>query len=144
MTNWAKLPKIEWGAGFTNTINIKYPVDDWRSYSEARAGSVAVQIESGEEDAWEIGSDYVFEGTFRWIPTTGSVQTGWDGATGWRAFLEWARKKNQFRYYPNKDAGTFYTSYLVEPMNGAHDLEPDATRSVRMKIRNSSGSYDGY
>ena len=87
----------------------------------------------------------MFEGSFRWLPTTGSVgQTGWDGVAGWRAFLEWSRQKNQFRYYPDKNSGTYYTSYLVEPVNGSHDIEPDGTRSVRVKMRNSSGSYEGY
>jgi hypothetical protein len=145
MTNWAKLPKITWGTNFANTIDVKYPVDEWRSYSEAREGSAFLQVESGEEDAWVIGDDYVFEGNFRWIPTLSSPgQTGWDGITGWRNFLEWARRKNQFRYYPDKNSNTYYTSYLVEPMDGGHDTEQDGTRSIRLKIRNSVSSYDGY
>lgn len=145
MSNWSKLPKITWGSGSANTLTIGYPVDEWRSYSEARDGSQFIQVESGEEDAWVIGTDFVFEGTFRWIPTASSVsQSGWDGSTGWRGFLEYGRAKNTFRYYPDATSGTYYTSYLVEPLNGAHDLEQDGTRSVRMKIRNASASYAGY
>lgn len=145
MSNFTKLPKITWGTSFTNTLDMKYPLDDWRAYSEARQGSEFIQTESGIEDAWIIGEDFVLEGSIRWIPTTGSVsQSGWDGATGWRAFLSWARAKNEFRFYPDKDSGTYYTSYLVEPVNGSHELEMDGTRTVHIKIRNASGSYDGY
>ena len=73
-----------------------------------------------------------------------STQTGWDGVNGVRAFLEWARAKNTFRWYPNKDEATYITSYLVEPLDGAHTLEPDGTRSIRIKIRNSTNDYSGY
>lgn len=143
MANFGKLPKIVW-SGSVNTINIAYPLDEWRSYSEPRAGSVFTQVESGEEDAWVIGTDYILEGVIRWIPNTSTVSgSGWDGSTGWRAFLENARQKYTFRFYPDKNSSTFNTCYLVEPMNGAHDLEPDGTRSVRVKLRASS-SFDGY
>ena len=145
MPAWGKQIKIDWGVSFANSLLVLYPADDWRSYSEPRQGSEYLQVESGDEDAWIVGEDYVFEAAIRWIPTTGSAnQTGWDGALGWRAFLSSARGKNPFRFFPDKDVNTFILSYLVDPLNGSHDLEPDGTRSVRIKIRNPSGSYDGY
>lgn len=145
--NFTKRARITWGASFVNTLNVGYPLDDWRSYSTYREGSEFVQSYSGVEDAWITGTDYVLEGTVRWIPannTTTPLATGWNGVTGFQAFLEWARQKNEFRFYPDTNAGTFYTSYLVEPLDGQHSLEPDGTRSVRIKIRNASGSYAGY
>lgn len=145
--NFTKRAKITWGAAFANTLNIAYPLDDWRSYSTFREGSEFAQSFSGIEDSWITGTDYVLEATVRWIPTSNTttpLATGWDGATGFQSFLEWARQKNQFRYFPDTDAGTFYLSYLVEPLDGLHELEPDGTRSVRLKIRNTSGSFAGY
>lgn len=145
--NFSKRVKITWGTSFVNTLNIAYPLDDWRSYSTFREGTEFALSYSGIEDAWVTGEDYVLEGTVRWIPTSNTTTplgTGWDGATGWQAFLSWARQKNEFRVFPDKDSGTYFTSYLVEPLDGKHDLEPDGTRSVRVKFRNASGSFVGY
>lgn len=143
-----RIPKITWGTSFANTVNIGYPLDNWASYSSAFDGSQFLQVESGTEDAWVINTNYILEGDIRWIPTsdlTNPTRTGWDGTTGVRAFLEWARLKNQFRWYPNKDDNaTYVTSYLVEPINGAHALEPDGTRTIRIVMRNSSTPYNGY
>jgi len=145
--NFSKRVRITWGTSFANTLEIGYPLDDWRSYATYREGTEFAQSYSGVEDAWVTGEDYVLEGTVRWIPTADTISpvaTGWDGATGWMAFLNWARKKNEFRVYPDKTAGTYFASYLVEPLDGKHDLEPDGTRSVRIKVRNASGSFAGY
>lgn len=144
MSNQNVRPKITWGASFVNTLTIAYPLDDWRSYSEQRGGSITLQVESGTEDAWDMGSDYVLEGSARWITSTGTNPSGWDGSTGWRAFLEWARLKNVFRFYPNADVNTYYSCYLVEPLNGQHTLEMDGTRSIRLVIRNPTSPFDGY
>jgi hypothetical protein len=142
-----RIPKIEWGAGYSQSLAIGYPLDDYASYSTYREGSEFAQTFAGVEDAWITGTDYVLEGTIRWIPTTLTLNpsaSGWDGASGVRAFLEWARQKNQIRFYPNKDINTYITSYLVEPLDGKHTLEPDGTRNIRLVIRNSTNSYDGY
>ena len=147
MTLYAKLPRITWGTSFVNQINIAYPLDNWASYSQPREGSQWLQVESGAEDAWIIGTDYVLECDWRWIPTantTTPLATGWDGTAGVRAFLEWARQKNEFRFYPDATSGTFYLSYLVDPMTGAHTTEPDGSQSLRLKIRNASAPYNGY
>lgn len=142
-----RIPKITWSGSYAATLNVGYPLDNWVATSNAFEGSQFVQVESGTEDAWIINTDYVLSGDIRWIPTSNSVnptQTGWDGVNGVLAFLEYARAKNVFRYYPNKDEGTYITSYLVDPIDGSHTLEPDGTRTITIKIRNSTSAYTGY
>lgn len=140
-----KAPKITWGTSFANTLNIGYPLDNWVASSRAFSESTFIQIESGEEDAWIVNTEYYLEGDMRFIPTSNTgTQTGWDGTIGVNAFLIWARDKNQFRFYPDKDSATYILSYLVEPMEITPTLEPDGTRTVRLYIRNASTSYDGY
>ena len=144
-SNFQKRIKITWGNSFANTLSVAYPLDDWNSTSAARQGSVFVQSLSGIEDAWIYGTDYTLSGQVRWIPTSDTdTATGWDGSTGWRAFIEWARQKQQFRFYPDKDSGTYILSYLVDPIDGAHSLEPDGTRSITLSIRNGTTAYSGY
>jgi hypothetical protein len=142
-----RIPRITWGANYSNTLNIGYPLDDYVSYSTYREGSEFIQTMAGVEDAWIVGTDYTLEGTLRWIPTASSTnptQTGWDGTTGVRAFLEWARQKNQIRFFPDTTINTHILSYLVEPLDGKHEVEPDGTRSIRLVIRNATTPYDGY
>lgn len=142
-----KKPKILWGAAFANTLSIGYRLDNVIAGPEPRAGSETAQAPSGVEDAWTIGTDYILEADIAFIPQTDTASplaTGWDGATGFAAFLSWARDKNLIRFYPDKDAGTFIDSYLVEPMAGQGQPETDATRRVRLRIRNASTPYDGY
>jgi hypothetical protein len=142
-----RIPKITWSGSYAATLNMGYPLDNWASYSNAFQGSQYAQVESGVEDAWIINTEYVLEGAIRWIPTSNSAnptQTGWDGVNGVRAFLEYARAKNTFRWYPDTNSASYITSYLVEPLDGAPTLEPDGTRTIRIKIRNSSTDYSGY
>jgi hypothetical protein len=142
-----KAPKITWGTGYANTLNIGYPLDNWTISSKAFEESTFLQIESGEEDAWIINTEYYLEADVRFIPganTTNPTRTGWDGATGCNAFLEYARAKNIFRFYPDKDGGTYIESYLVQPMDTGPSIEGDGTRTIRMTIRNTTTPYDGY
>lgn len=142
-----KIPKITWGAAFANTLSFGYLLDAIIAGSEPRDGSESVQGVSGVEDSWSVGTDYLLEADARWIPqanTASPVATGWDGATGWRAFLESARDKNVFRFYPDKDGGTYLTCYLVEPMRGQGEPETDGTRKIRFRMRNASSAFDGY
>lgn len=138
-------PKITWNTSFATTLSIQYPVDNFSTYSQPRDGSTFAQSQSGIEDSWIIGTDYYLEVDIRWIPITdtGSA-TGWDGATSWRGFLEWARAKNAFRFYPDKDSGTFYTSFLLEPALAGAELEIDGTRRIRLVMRNATTAYLGY
>jgi hypothetical protein len=143
----SKAPKITWGTSFANTLNIGYPLDNWIVSSRAFQESTFVQIESGEEDAWIINTEYYLEADVRFIPTadtTSPLATGWDGTTGFNAFLMWARSKNEFRFYPDKDDTSYIESYLVEPTTETPSLNGDGTRTVRLYIRNATTSYDGY
>lgn len=140
----SQLPsKIQWN---NNTLFMEYALDNSISYSTTIDGSEAIRIENGTEYSWIPNTNYIMEGDVRWIPTTSTAtQTGWDGGTGWRAFLEYARAKNKFIYYYNaKDDSTGIESYLVEPLNGQHELEIDGTRRIRLVIRNTTTPYTGY
>jgi hypothetical protein len=140
-------PKILWGAALANTLRLGYPLDNVTSGDTPRDGSSWAQTPSGVEDAWIVGTDYVLSGDVRWIPqtdTSSPLATGWDGATGFRAFLAWARAKNVIRFYPDAGAGTFVDSYLVDPLQGEPLWESDGTRRITLRIRNVSTAYDGY
>jgi hypothetical protein len=141
------LAKILWGAGFANTLSVGYRLDNATSGSEPRAGSVFVQSPSGIEDSWIVGTDYVLQCEARWIPQTDTASplaTGWDGASGGRAFLEWARAKNIIRFYPDATGATSIDSYLFEPMQGLPTPEADGQRRLAFKIRNATTPYDGW
>lgn len=141
-------PKITWGASLANTLNVGYWLDNVSAWSEPRAGSEQVQAPSGVEDAWTVGRDYLLQADLAWIPgadTASPVATGWDGTTGVRAWLEWAQDKNVFRFFPDAtDATTHFDCYLVDPMQGAPNAEPDGTTRLTIKIRNSTAPFDGY
>jgi hypothetical protein len=141
-----KNPSITWGTSFANAISFEIPADSPVSYTKPRDGSQAVQASSGVRDAWIVGTDYVLELDVRWIPTTSTgTQTGWDGTTGWRSFLDWARQANAFRWIPDASApGTYVTSYLVEPFQQAPSIEPNGFRRLRLVMTNSTTPYDGY
>jgi hypothetical protein len=142
-----KLAKILWGPAFANTLNIGYPFDNFASGSTPRDGSEQTQAPSGVEDAWTIGTDYLLDVVARYIPqvNTGSpVATGWDGATGFRAFLEWARDKNLVRLYGDAAGGAFIDCYLVDPMTDTPTPEADGTRTIHLRFRNSASAFDGY
>lgn len=129
-----------------NILLFGYSLDNAVSYSTTIDGSQMVRIEDGTEYSWIPNTNYVLEGDVRWIPTTSTdIQTGWDGATGWRAFLEYARAKNTFLFFSNlNQLVSPIESYLVEPLNGQHDLEIDGTRRIRLVIRNTTTAYTGF
>lgn len=139
--------KITWGTSFANTLTIAY-VDDPVAYPEPRGGSEWAMSPSGVEDAWMVGDDEFLAFVAGWIPTTDTtdpVATGWDGATGWAAFLAWARDKNVFRFFPDADSATYQTAYLAEPMRGPPELEDDGTRRLSILLRSSDGTaFTGY
>lgn len=142
-----KAPKILWGAGFVNTLSIGYPLDNVKAGSEPRAGSAFDRSASGTEDAWIVGTDYLLTADVRWIPqvdTATPLATGWDGSTGFRAFLEWARNKLPVRLYPDAGAGTLIACVLAEPMQGVAEFESDGTRKITLTLRNTSTAFDGY
>lgn len=143
-----KVAKITWGAAFANTLNLGYPFDSFKSGSEPREGSEQVQAPSGVEEAWTVGVDHILDVVARWIPQTDTaspVATGWDGATGFRAFLQWARDKNLCRVYRDAtDGASSIDCYLADPMTGYPDPEADGTRTIGLKFRNYLTPFDGY
>ncbi len=142
------IPKITWGASFANTITFGYPLDSPVGYSEPREGHETLELDSGVFDAWVKGHRQLLAGDVRWIPgtvTTDPAATGWDGTTGWRAFLEWARGMNLFRFYPDATKGDYHSCYLIEPMSGQPEAEGDGTRRLRLVIVDSTtNAFDGY
>lgn len=114
-----KRPKITWGASFANTLTFGVALDDAINRPRRRDGSVSLRYPSGVDDAWTVGVDEILSGRARWVPITDTVTpvaaTGWDGATGWRAFLVWAMDKQPFRYYPDAAGSTYYLCYLDDP-----------------------------
>jgi hypothetical protein len=136
------VPKLEWNG---NTLDLGFDLDNAVSYSSTIDGSQFVRTENGTEYSWIPNTNYILEGDVRWIPSTSTAtQTGWDGGTGWRAFLEYARAKNKFNFFAPSDYLTPIESYLVEPLNGEHTLEIDGTRRFRLVIRNSTTPYEGF
>ena len=140
-------PKITWGAAFANTVDFGYPLDNVTAGDEPRAGSVFDRSTAGVEDAWITGVDYLLTAEHRWIPqvdTAAPLATGWDGATGVRAWLAWARQKNAYRFYPDATSGTYITCYLADPMQGVPAYESDGTRKLTATHRNITTPWDGY
>jgi hypothetical protein len=142
-------PRITWGFNLLNTLSVGYLLDNVRAGPQPRAGSTTAQSPSGVGDAWTVGTDYLLAFDLRWIPqvdTAVPLATGWDGATGVAEFLRSARDMNLFRFW--YDAATnfvFNDCYLVEPMTGYGDPEPDGTRRLSMVIRSYTGTrFDGY
>lgn len=145
-----KLPQILWESGFANTIDIGYPLDRAVSYSQPRAGANRLQGRSGVEDTWLVGFDHYLAGVLRWIPkdnTTGPIATGWDGATGFRAMLEWAWDGNPIRWVFDRTVpATNQDAYLVKPFaDEIPELESDFTRRLPILLRTDDGSiWTGY
>ena len=145
----ADIPKITWGTSFANTLNIGFPLDSPRAWNDPREGSEWEVFPSGVRDAWLTGSDEYLAADIRWIPgatTADPVATGWDGATGFQAFLVWARDMNKFRFYPDKDSGTYHTCYLVEPLKGEPAAEGDGSYRLRIVMVDdgTQGAFTGY
>lgn len=142
------ISKITWPSpGFANTLTFGYLADNPISDSVPSKGSTKVLYVSGEEDAWTQATMERLFVDLRWIPTADTsapVATGWDGATGVKAFLESARDANQFRWYPDASSGTFILSRLAGPIDQAPTLEADGTRRIRLEIFNVGGTaYTG-
>jgi hypothetical protein len=125
------------------------------SWPEPRDGSAQAQGASGTEDAWTIGTDEHWRGTIRWVPDTPrgtpAVVSGWYGQNeipsvncGVKAMLTAGRDKGLLRFVPDRSVCTTYMdSYLVEPMRGSPDLEPNWDRKFTLELRGTT-VYTGY
>lgn len=143
------IPKIE-ASG--NVIEFGYPLDNARSWVEPMESTEQVVAPSGVRAAWVTRQEPRLRGDVRWIPTSdattpaGDPITGWDGADGWRWFLEHARAMNTFEFFPDRSVASSITSYLVDPLKGEPDLDEDGTRTFTLVIAAESASdrYTGY
>ena len=102
------VPAITWGAAFVNTWSIAYPVDFANHGSEPRKGSERAVGPAGGEDAWIVGTEEILEGVIIAIPiadltpdNNGNNATGWDGATGVKAALEFLLDAGVGRFIPD-------------------------------------------
>lgn len=133
------VPAITWGDAFANTLEFGYPLQDIRAYSASRDGLERQDMRDGSQDGWSNGERFLLEGTIDvpsvdWVTNYGPG-TGWAGETGWRAFLEWARATNPFRFHPNAASlGVYMLCYLVEPWAGAPEPGWDFTRRIRLVL----------
>lgn len=145
----SRIPKIQWDTA-PNTLEFGWPLDAAVSYLEPVEGSTLVVAPSGVRDSWIVREEPRLAATARWIPTTdgtgfGVPITGWDGATGWRAFLSFARTGQTFEFFPDRDLVTSITSHLVSPFTGEPPQERSGERSIRIVIASAdSTTYDGY
>src|SRR5437879_2415306 len=99
-------PVIRWGSpNLQNAIYFPFPMDSVFSGSEPRAGSEQDEWASGVRDAWTLGRNYILQGTHRWIAQSDTLFyprcTGWDGALGIRAALEYLQDMNSFSWHPD-------------------------------------------
>ena len=150
-----KTPKIAWGSGFANTLVFGLPLDAPKSYSKSKQDSKWINWASGVEEAYIIGGikEKYLEAMVRWIqpndttagPTFPWTSTGWDGATGWGAAIEWFRDKNQMHFFPDESDPFYITCYLAEPMEDPPELEEGGRgRSLPITLRTVTGSFVGY
>lgn len=142
-------PKITWDG---NTLTFPSAPERPRDYSQPEMGSERKRFPSGALDSWRTGLLYVVEMEVRHIPLTdenqfGFTATGWQGATGWRAFLEHAWDGNSFDLFPDKDSATSETCRLIEPSeNRRYELE-DTTglKRIGLKVYSTAGNaFDWY
>ncbi len=148
------IPAILWGGSFANTVSIAHPLDSPNAGSTQRSGTETATAPSGTRDAWVVGTDDILEGEIRHIPIAdlspddnGENATGWDGATGVKAALEWLLDGNVGRWVPDEDSlGTYVEFYLDEPKEAMARKERDTNRR-RLRIRlvaTDGSSFTGY
>jgi hypothetical protein len=149
----SRVSGIQWGPNQENVLSLGYPLGSVMPDREPRIGSDYLQGISGVEDAWIQGYDYVVSVEARFLPPTPSlygaqapvaVQSPLAGAANVRGFLDWAREKNTFTFYPdvvNTPAFGIPGCYLADPMNlGGMRITPRLDWAQQLKIRNPT--YD--
>jgi hypothetical protein len=149
-----RIPRILWGAGFANTLQAGWPLDSALSYSEPRPGFARSTTTAGGEDSWSYGDFFFLSGVWVGVRPSayvggfgGRTVTGYDGATGWQAFLAWARLGNTFRFvFDDAVPGTFRECVLVEPMKGDGELDTtDYSRRIPLVMRsNTNAAFTGF
>lgn len=143
--------KFTWGSGYANTLYLGLPADNVIGYSSPRPGYQRTRAPSGVEDAWRPGTDYILEFDVGEVPSTDDSAgnfsgwqpaTGWEGASGFEAFIDWCRDSNKPRFFPDASSGTYIECHVYPP-EGAPELEDNGTRRVRLKLVHTS-PFTGY
>lgn len=137
-----------------NAVLLSY-LDGATTWPEPRKGSAWAEAPSGTEDAWIVGTNWHLAGTVRHVPDTPTdtpeTVSGWYGANeatgvncGVAAMLSAGRDKQALRWVKDRATCTTYVDgYLVEPMRGRPELEPNWRRTFPIELRSSS-VYGGY
>lgn len=150
-------PRLLWGSGYANALDLAAPLEDVLSYSRPREGSEWIDTKAGGREAWLEGTDYLLAGRARWIPTEtalvgGRRVSGWQGTDGWDAALQWLRDGNTGRYYPDgrnlvisptmstdsnadgvvddwgrQDSGNITANYSIDGANAAQQIAVSAS-----------------
>lgn len=138
-------PKIAWGSSFANTWTWPSPGDNPRP--DKKVQGAHGESQSGVRTAWVTREDATLRITARFIPkaTAGAV-TGFTASTGVLDALAWmwgnsgtATAQSQFRFYPDKDSGTYHTCVLVEEPEHERDIG-GSHYTVRLHMRDTSGT----
>jgi hypothetical protein len=134
----------------TNTLEFGYPLRQARSWTAPSEGSDRVRYPSGEERAWIDEEDGLLEGTVFHIPaeddeTSFAPISGWNGAAGWQAFLEYAWAGNPFAFWRNRAvSGSALTCQLLAPRDPPQP-GPAGTRRLTLRLRTTNtGRFGGY
>ena len=137
-----------------NAVLLSY-LDGATSWPEPRKGSAWAEAPSGTEDAWIVGTNWHLAGTVRHVPDsptdTPETVSGWYGANestgvncGVAALLSAGRDKQALTWVKDRaTCSTYVSGYLVEPMQGKPDLEPNWRRTFPLELRSSS-VFAGY
>lgn len=137
-----KTAKITWGASFANTWLFFGAPDSPTPLPIAR-GAVH-ESDAGNRDFWQQRDDreLVVEAVMIPKTITNSVTGYSDATTGVQEALLWMQKQNPFRYFPDKDSGSFHTCYLID-FDPERDIrfEPGGNRRrVRLRMRDTTAT----
>jgi hypothetical protein len=130
------------------------PLDRALAFAKRAPGSMQAKgADAASLALWHLGTDDVLTGLARWIPLDtgtdryGTTSTGWhgtDGTDGWRSFLEHARERKRFTFYPDRDNDA--VSYECIWEGEVSRPEPEGNRAYQQPfaIRSLSGPFEGY
>ncbi len=137
-----KIAKVTWGASFANTW-LFFSAPDTPSPLPIARGAVH-ESDAGNRDFWQQRDDRELVIDVVMIPKliTNSVTGFSDATTGVQEALLWMQKQNIFRFYPDKDAGSFHSCYLIDfdPERDIRFEQGGARRRVRLRMRDTSAT----